>query len=240
MAGQVGTDTPLAVEHPHWVYLGWPLVLTPLAAAAAVAALTQLPSAPAALAWGLLALVVVPACWLVVRWVRWRTTTLVVTPDGLEQRRGTLRRDVVRVRWARVAAVYRSQTLLGHLVGSGRLVIELRDEPGALYVDHVPHPRALLRLIDEQLDAGAPAAGPEGTLPFGPPEGPVPGAGAPAGDPGATPPQGVPAVGPAGGPAPAPSLEFHRRLVELDDLRRRGILTEQEFEATKAEVLRRL
>jgi hypothetical protein len=45
-------------------------------------------------------------------------------------------------------------------------------------------------------------------------------------------------------PAPPPTAtsgeQIRQRLIELDDLRRRGILTEEEFAAKKAELLNRI
>ena len=43
--------------------------------------------------------------------------------------------------------------------------------------------------------------------------------------------------GPAQGPLP---FEIRDRLIELDDLRRRGILSEEEFAAKKSELLNRI
>jgi hypothetical protein len=45
----------------------------------------------------------------------------------------------------------------------------------------------------------------------------------------------APAVAPAGAP-----FEIRDRLIELDDLRRRGILSEEEFAAKKSELLNRI
>ena len=57
--------------------------------------------------------------------------------------------------------------------------------------------------------------------------------------PGTTPGQaaGQPAGGPARGALP---FEIRDRLIELDDLRRRGILSEEEFAAKKSELLNRI
>ena len=44
-------------------------------------------------------------------------------------------------------------------------------------------------------------------------------------------------------PSPAPStpaFEIRDRLIELDDLRRRGIVSEEEFAAKKSELLNRI
>ncbi len=64
----------------------------------------------------------------------------------------------------------------------------------------------------------------------------------PASTAGSAPVAGGPGAAPAAGaPAPAtPPFEIRDRLIELDDLRRRGILSEEEFAAKKSELLDRI
>ncbi len=88
---------------------------------------------------------------------------------------------------------------------------------------------------------GVPVVTPEGdprSAPMPPqaPAGPPPGPGAPPGATGAPPqPTVVPGRGGAAGPA-----EIRDRLIELDDLRQRKIISEEEFAAKKAELLSRI
>jgi hypothetical protein len=51
---------------------------------------------------------------------------------------------------------------------------------------------------------------------------------------------GAPPVPAAAGAGEPTAVSVHRQLVEIDDLRRRGILTDAEFEQKKAELLSRL
>jgi hypothetical protein len=76
---------------------------------------------------------------------------------------------------------------------------------------------------------GAPTAQTAPTAPTAPTVPTGPGAGAP--------PQPTVASGPVGGSAAG---EIRDRLIELDDLRRRGIISEEEFAAKKAELLSRI
>jgi hypothetical protein len=73
----------------------------------------------------------------------------------------------------------------------------------------------------------------------GPPSAPASPAPAPAGPPPATaaPPQPTVVPGPGG---PAGPGEIRDRLIELDDLRQRKIISEEEFAAKKAELLSRI
>jgi hypothetical protein len=211
---------------PHWIFLFGPLATTIAALAAAVAVVTAFPHAPVALAWVLVALVALPGLWLVVRATQWWGTSLVVTDRRIVSRQGVFAREVVQVRLPRVAEVHARQELWQRLLGTGRLVVALREDAGAIVVDDVRRPRSLQRVITRQLDtrSGGPVESrPVTTRPVPPPDD-------------RTPPRGVAGLsGPAGDPT-----WISEQLIQLDDLRRRGIVTENEFAAKKAELLSRL
>jgi hypothetical protein len=217
--------------HPHWISLAAPSVLTVVAIAVAAAVAAQFPRAPTAVAWVLVAVVVVPAGWLVARAIHRSSISLVVTTQRILLQRGVLRRDVTQLRMSRVKEVHYTQSFPERLIGSGRLVLEVYGEDGAFVVDDVRRPRSLQRVIGSRI---------------GEPE--VMGDDRDAGaepDDDATPPHGV-ALGDtapmamATGAGEPTAVSVHRQLVEIDDLRRRGILTEAEFEKKKAELLSRL
>jgi hypothetical protein len=217
--------------HPHWRRLAAPVVVSVVAVAAAAALTDRYPHAPSAVSVVLLALALVPLGWLAVRLAQWWAESLVVTTERLVLRRGLVRRDLVQLRLSRIAEVHCSQTLGERLLGTGRLVVELAGEDGAVTVDDVRRPRVLQRVLAARLEEAAepvPSPAPGWVpAPSAAPAGPVW-----TGD--ITPPQGVPAV-----PRPQPG-SVPEQLVALDDLRRRGIVTEEEFAAKKAELLSRL
>lgn len=235
----------LAELRPHPVVVVPPILVTLAAVAAAVEVALRFPRAPADVAWVLLAMVLVPALWATARIVRWRSVRVVMTTSRLLYRRGVLSRDVAQLRLQRVAEVQCTQTLFGRLVGCGSIVLDIVGGDGPLVVEDVPRPRALQRLVTAQLDRldvpmfarGAQdpfaATGSWGTGP--PPAVPVGRGGRRR--PQETPPRGTAAVG--GGAAPAPT-SVSGQLIELDELRRRGILTDAEFAAKKAQLLERL
>ena len=122
-------------------------------------------------------------------------------------------------------------------------------DTGLLVFDHVPRPAAVQSVITEQIDAlrhraGVPittGAGPGARNGTAPPRSPLPlGAGGPRsqelGITGDTPPSGTAAVA----RSPYGEDSVAARLVQLDELRRRGIVTEAEFASKKAELLDRL
>jgi membrane protein YdbS with pleckstrin-like domain len=224
---------------PHWAFLGWPLV----AAVAAVALfigidVVAFPHAPVGVRYVLLAVVAVALVWLAGRTLRWVTTSLVLTTTRLLERSGVLGRRALEIRLERINELSYHQSLPGRVARTGELMIETGGESGDIMFEHVPRPSALQSLITEQISAfhenrrirfGAPPA---------------------TGGPGAlhhedTPPTGGPPVT-AAGPAPAPGPggaappTVADRLMQLGELRRRGIVSAAEFEAKKAELLEQL
>jgi membrane protein YdbS with pleckstrin-like domain len=208
----------------HWVFLFGPLVLTLVALAVAIAVAVDFPSAPAAVAWVLAVMVVIPALWLAGRLTRWFGISLIVTTQRLILRRGVLGRDMVQLRLQRITEVHSTQTPLERILGAGRLIVEVQGENQAVVVDDVRRPKNLQRVLAGRLDD------------FDRPED----------DP--TPPRGVEIpVSQRLPERPEPARASSRgsesvadQLIQLDDLRRRGIVTQQEFETKKKELLERL
>lgn len=242
----------LAELRPHVLYVLPPFFVVAMALAVAILIAIRFPSAPVTVAWVLGAMVLLPGLWAGVRLLRWRAIRFLVTSTRLVYRRGVLGRDVVQLRLQRVAEVHCTQSIVGRLTGCGRLVFEVATGDGPLVVDDVPRPRSVQRLITRTLDDMEPAYGqvwrsaPAATQPYGAAPPAQPYAAPPAHAYGAapartwtdTPPHGVLASAAAGGeltPASVPG-----RLVQLDELRRRGIISEAEFAAKKAELLHRL
>lgn len=230
---------------PHWSYLGRAPFAVLLAVGVAVAVLVVWPKAPVALGWVLLGLVGLSALWTAGRLVRWRSTVLAVTTSRLVQRSGVLARRGVEVRLERVNEISYEQSLTQRLVGTGRLYLEVGGDRGVVGFDHVRRPQALAAVLQQQVDrrmaAGRRTTGPSGPGPDWSPTG-APGSWAPArgspvrgspvwGSPGDTPPRGT---------MPGPRGSLSEQLLELDDLRRRGIVSEEEYAERRTRLLDRL
>jgi membrane protein YdbS with pleckstrin-like domain len=226
---------------PHWAFLGWPLV-------AAVAALVlfvgldvvAFPHAPVGVRYVLLAVLAVALVWLAGRTLRWVTTSLVLTTTRLLERSGVLGRRALEIRLERINELSYHQSLPGRVARTGELMIETGGESGDIMFEHVPRPSALQSLITEQISAFHENR----RIRFGASPVPTDGPGAPYHE--DTPPTGGPpvtAAGPAADPGPgragaAPTVAD--RLMQLGELRRRGIVSAAEFEAKKAELLEQL
>ena len=235
---------------PHWIFFLGPALLSAVAAAVAVTVVVKFPTAPVEVAWVLAGMVALPVLWLLGRALRWHGMSLVVTTTRLIHRQGVFGQDVTQVRLLRISEVSCAQTMLGRLVGSGRLVVGIpTEEP--FVVDDVRRPRALQRVINRQLDVlmsggfvAAPVSGSHASPTHMSAPRPV--------SMEDTPPHGAMVFSsPAPTPAPthvdaalpftgAASASIPEQLIQLDDLRQRGILTDSEFEAKKIELLSRL
>ena len=260
-SGLLHEDEELLAEvRPHPVVVVGPVLLFLVALAGAITIALRYPDAPVVVAWLLAAMVLLPALWAAARVLRWRAVRFLVTTSRLLYRRGVFGRDVVQLRLQRVAEVHCSQSLGERLIGTGRLVFEVAGGDGPLVVEDVRWPRRLQRVINAQLDRL--------DVPYGPTRysanaafgayayGGAPTVASPAsasrgkwdGDARTTrrrrrdartrswtdtPPHGV-----VFDDEDAPTVP--RQILELDELRRRGILSEDEFAAKKAELLGRL
>jgi membrane protein YdbS with pleckstrin-like domain len=224
---------------PHWVFFTGPALLSAVAIGAAIAIATEFPGAPVAVAWLLAAMVALPVIWLLARIVRWATTSLIVTTNRVVLRRGVTSRRVAQVRLQRVTEVHTRQSLIQRVLGTGRVVIEVEGEDGAIVVDDVKRPRAFQRVLNHQLDRLA--QGPEWANDddVSPAASWAPVAGEPVvhlSYPGmATPPHGSPIITSMTAPS-----SVANQLIELDELFRRGLVTASEFQTKKAEILSRL
>ncbi|HEY7948873.1 MAG TPA: PH domain-containing protein [Acidimicrobiales bacterium] len=221
---------------PHWAFLGWPLVATVGAVALAVAVEAAVSSLPTGVLYVLLAAIGLTALWLAGRLLRWVTTSLVLTTMRMVERSGVFARRALEIRLDRINELSYHQSLVARLFRTGEVMVEMGGETGVVTFEHVPRPAAFQSLITEQMSAllGGRRGG-------GPPPAPVVPARPAAADPAPladeTPPRGVPAVS-AAAAGREPSVA--ERLTQLSELRRRGVVTEAEFEAKKAQLLEQL
>ncbi len=237
--GFLDVDEELLLDvRPHWSFLSGPLFVLCLALVGTIAALIEVPQAPSAAVLALAAAVGLATLWVAARGVRWLGTRIVLTDRRLVLRRGMLGRSAAQLRLARVVEIHCRQTLGGRLVRSGTLVVDVQGGDLGVTVSHVRDPWAVQGLLARQLDryeAANAARGGESWPAGG--AAPVPGADLATWHGDRTPPRGVPVPPPSGA---FPQSSIPEQLVQLDGLRRRGIITDGEFEAKKAQLLSRL
>jgi membrane protein YdbS with pleckstrin-like domain len=231
---------------PHWKYLFLPAFATVVALAGSIAVLVA--NAPQ---WAEIILgVVLVAClvWLFGRYLRWTTTTFVVTTERLILRRGVLKRSGREILLDRLTDITTNQTFFDRILRCGDVLIESpgRDSPETF--PDLPHPTSIqneiYRLIEQRRGAvtqGGAGGWAPGAAPGAPGGATVPGSPVTAGS------TELPPAGPGPGgtfaegtPADAPGVSVADQLSQLDDLRKRGVINRKEFAAKKAELLSRM
>jgi membrane protein YdbS with pleckstrin-like domain len=249
----------LAELRPHWVFLFGPL-FTSIGVWAALIVLLVLWKAPSWTNYPILILAVIPGLWLLGRFIRWRSYVVALTSTRILVRQGIIGRDTVQLRLQRITEVNIRQELMERILGTGSLIIDVQGEDDSLTLEYMRKPAVVQRVINSQINeivgGGRREAIPPDMQPrdrHGAPYAERDDDAAPSDtaydDAHDTPPFGVGGVAatPATDPAPAatttpgtPHFEIRDRLIELDDLRRRGILSEEEFAAKKSELLNRI
>ncbi len=149
-------EETVAVDlHPHWSYLVAPVVVAVGAIVAGVIALraTDPDEWPRDVAgWGAVALLVASVLWLVVRYLRWSSSSFVITNDRLIYRTGVLSRRGIEIPLERVNSVHYEQSLGGRLIGSGTLIVESGGEYGRQHFVGIRGPSRIQRALHHQLD----------------------------------------------------------------------------------------
>ncbi len=218
---------------PHWIFLGQPLLFTVLAGVTTLAIVVAFPSAPAWVLYLLGAILAVSALGLAARMVRRQCTMVVLTSLRLVHRTGVLSRRTLEVRLQRVQELSCHQTLVGRVLRYGDVTVETAGDTGAgaIVLSQVRRPAAVQALVTEQLAAAQ-------HVWDRPDEGPGRRSAPGSADAGVlarpTPPAGTPM--PSSGRPPTAG----ERLVELQDLWRRGLVTDEEFAAKRAALLDQL
>jgi uncharacterized membrane protein YdbT with pleckstrin-like domain len=145
-------DEELVLDlHPHWWFFAPPLAALVGAVAVALVSLVGTDSAWLQIPAGVLVL----GCllWFGVRYARWATTNFVVTTDRLIYRHGVLAKHGIEIPLDRVNTVFFRQSIFERIVRSGDLVIESAGEMGRQAFSNVRSPSAVQNEIYRQIEA---------------------------------------------------------------------------------------
>ena len=249
----------LAELRPHWIFLFGPLFTSIGVWVAIIAIVIVWRNPPGWTNYPFLILALIPGLWLLGRFVRWRSYTIALTSTRILVRQGIIGRDTVQLRLQRITEVNIAQSLIERFLGTGRVIVHVQGEDHSMTLEFVRKPvvvqRVINSLINEIVGGGHREDIPADMLPFDERrrvghEAQYVGADHDtdgthdADDHHDTPPFGVSTTPPPGSAAaaalPNAPFELRDRLIELDDLRRRGILSEEEFAAKKSELLNRI
>jgi uncharacterized membrane protein YdbT with pleckstrin-like domain len=198
---------------PHWWFFARPLVLLVAAIVLGVAVLAW-DDAPNALSFIVAVGVLGALGWFAVTYLRWTTTSFIVTTDRLISRVGVLSRSGIEIPLEKINTVFFRQSLFERIIKSGDLEIESASEEGTQDFTDIRRPlevqNEIYRQMEDNENRKFDRVGKNFEAQFG------------------------------GGGQTGSSGTIPEQIAQLDDLRQRGILTEAEFETKKAELLRRL
>ena len=151
-------EQPVLLLHPHWKTLIRPILVAFVVVAVALIAEVLIPGGSAAVAArgavGVVAVLFLMV-WLIVPFLRWRTTTYELTTRRLRTRYGIVTRRGRDIPLTRINDVSFEKGVLDRLLGAGRLVVESAGEHGQIVLRDIPHVEyvqaTLFRLVgDEQ------------------------------------------------------------------------------------------
>ncbi|RMH82381.1 MAG: PH domain-containing protein [Actinomyces sp.] len=196
---------------PHWWYLTPVSTALGLAIVVGLAALIAGWPGPVKALVGVL--VLAAAVWWLAVFVKWNTTNFVVTNERVISRTGVIAKKGIEIPLDRINTVFFDQTLFERLIGAGDLGIESAGEGGRQTFTDIRRPNLVQNEIYRQKELLE-----ERRLTrLG---------------------QAAAAAGSAADPGTGPSIP--EQIDQLDELRRRGVLSDAEFEAKKRDLLDRM
>jgi uncharacterized membrane protein YdbT with pleckstrin-like domain len=145
MSNLLPGENLIVKDHPHWVVLikslVIPIVLVILVLIADFTILgpghTSVPHLRTYLSLGVLALALL---WLIVVWIRWQSTAYTLTDQRIKIEAGVFGRQEKVIPIDRVQDCTTRMSVLGRMLGYGRVEIDAAGAQGAEVLDHLPNP----------------------------------------------------------------------------------------------------
>jgi len=238
-------EEPLRREHQHWfvvaanaryAFIAWIVAIALLLVSGALLTGDNADGLRSLVGWLVVILVLGGLLYLGWQILRWQNEEFVVTSRRVLQTQGVINKQVIDSSLEKINDAILTESIFGRMFGFGDLEILTASESGIsrlrMLRDADGFKRAMLDAKHElelELSGARPMPGP--AIRAGGPVASAPPAGAPAG----------PGSAPAAAPAAAVSADdVTRTLSNLADLRDRGAISAEEYEAKKADLLRRL
>lgn len=158
-------ETLVLKDHPHWIVvvksLAAPIVLLIVAAVVDFTATnTGIENLRLIVTLGAIAIAVL---WLIVVWIRWQSTSYTLTDQRIKIETGVFGRQSKMIPIDRVQDCTTKQSLIGRMLGYGRVEVDAAGAQGAEVLDHLPNPgifRDQVFVQSEKRRTGGPAAQP--------------------------------------------------------------------------------
>lgn len=152
-------------DHPHWIVIVKSLVVPIILLIAAVVVDLTLDETgiPNFRTLVTLAAIAIAGLWLLVVWVRWQSTSYTLTDQRIKIETGVFGRQSKMIPIDRVQDCTTKQSLVGRMLGYGRVEVDAAGAQGAEVLDHLPNPgvfRDQVFVQSERRRGGAPAAQP--------------------------------------------------------------------------------
>jgi uncharacterized membrane protein YdbT with pleckstrin-like domain len=135
---------------PHWWYLAGPVVVLGVVIIGAISAAVL--AAPSWLDWVAIVALALAVVWLVGRYIRWASTSLVVTNHRLISRTGIFVRTSREIPLPALTDISYRQTLLERVIGAGDVLLESAGRQGHEVFPDLPRPARIQQAIVVQLD----------------------------------------------------------------------------------------
>ena len=152
--------------------------------------------------------------WFVERYIRWVSTHFVLTSDRVIYRSGIIAKHGIEIPLERINTIFFHQRIFERMLGLGDLEIESASKDGAQRFDDIKNPGAVQNEIYQQMESNE-----------------IKNADRISG--------GINAAHAASASASA-AASIPDQIARLGELRDQGVLTEEEFQAKKAELLGRM
>src|SRR5712691_3430926 len=168
MSNLLPGENLIVKDHPHWVVLIKsvliPVVLVILVLIADFTVLgpdnIYVPHLRTYLSLGVLALALL---WLIVVWIRWQSTAYTLTDQRIKIETGVFGRQEKIIPIDRVQDCTTKMSLLGRMLGYGRVEVDAAGAQGAEVLDHLPNPgtfRDQVFMVSEKRRGVAPSGAP--------------------------------------------------------------------------------
>ncbi len=166
MTGQLLPGENLVLtDHPHWIVVVKSLVIPIVLLIAAVVVDFTVTKSGIAHFRTIVSLVAIAIAglWLIVVWIRWQSTSYTLTDQRIKIETGVFGRQSKMIPIDRVQDCTTKQSLVGRMLGYGRVEVDAAGAQGAEVLNHLPNPgvfRDQVFVQSEKRRGGAPAAQP--------------------------------------------------------------------------------